>query len=56
MLWKEFLNSRGDRSAIQAFLPGIAETSSFLGYWKMDHLKKLIMNRSKNPAEIGSHS
>lgn len=54
MLWKEFLNNGGDRRATPAFLPGIAETDGFLGYWEITRLKELIMNRSKNPAEIGS--
>jgi hypothetical protein len=54
-LWKEFLYNGGDRNAIPAFLPEIVGREGFLGYCEMTRLKELIMNRSKNPAEIGSH-
>lgn len=54
-LWEDFVRSGGDKRATPAFLAGLAETHGFVCYIKAPLLKEWVMNKSKNPAEFGSH-
>jgi hypothetical protein len=55
-LWENFVRNGGDKRAIPAFLAGIAETDGFVFYVRFSLLKECVMDKSKNPAEFGSHS
>jgi hypothetical protein len=53
--WEDFVRNGGDKKAIPAFLTGLTETYGFVCYVRSSLLKDYVMDRSKNPAEIGSH-
>lgn len=53
--WEDFVRNGGDKRATPAFLTGLAETDGFVCYVRSSLLKESVMDKSKNPAEIGSH-
>jgi ribosomal protein S19E (S16A) len=54
-LWEDFIRTGGNKKSQPAFLVALAKTLGFVCYAKVSILRELVMNKSKNPAELGSH-